>query len=180
MNDYYTTLLIEQLEAVSAKRSRVTHKKLTCFWSDVPESARPMRPKANSAFFYNQIYRRRGYLAAIAPEGYLALCKKGYLNKDVERLLEELWCRGNQWLPLTFVIKEAKHGWVLAEEPRPEDIQIAYFLSRKEMPGVRVQLLIEGDAPASREGLESLNTKGLCFEDSEAEPITLDTVEVCL
>ena len=98
-------------------------------------------------------------------------------------LLEENWLRGDYWLPLRLLISptDGKKDYALAAAPFAEDIQAAYFLARKKVNLIRVQLLIAGDKPATREGLHSLIEQGV-FPDKDKvkEAIQLTAVEVCL
>tara|TARA_R110002020_G_scaffold16849_5_gene59503 strand:+ start:304 stop:876 length:573 start_codon:yes stop_codon:yes gene_type:complete len=190
MNNYYDTLLMEQL--IAAIKPKSIEQDDPIIWSLLPEAVRPKRRNAGRAFFNHCKYRRRGYLTAISPSDYLKIAGCGYLTKEGEVQLEERWCRGNYWIPLVLTIKKAPHGrWILAEPPHTRDIQTAFFLVKKKAPLIRVQILhaqIEQpkiyadreDEPATKECLDSLNGEGIGFEDVGKAPIELGEVTVCL
>jgi len=179
MNNYYDTLLMEQLIAAIAPKS--IEKEDPIIWSLLPEAVRPKRPHAGKAYFNHCKHRRRGYLMAIPPADYLKIAGCGYLTKEGEAQLEERWCRGNYWIPLVLTIKKAPHGrWVLAKPPHTKDLEAAFFLAKKKFPLVKVQILHTEDGPATKECLDSLNGEGIGFEDAEKAPIELGEVTVCL
>lgn len=155
--------LQRQYEKVRSKRLKSAPQTR---YQDVPKAARVNNQLSNRAAFASCVYRRRGYLAQVAADEFVALLPDKTLSFERREELEDAWLRGVIWPPVLCVGSVKDERWVLDS---CRDSEIALFLEGRQKL-LSIQILEPDDPPATRENLNTLKA-GLFTRSGKRCPV---------
>ncbi len=124
-------------------------------YQDTPEELRPKNRLSNTALFMPSRYRRRGYVLKVNCYDFASAMATALTPKR-ERALLDKWLRGEMWRPPIITVRlQRHHPFHRLVIVSTDECDVMVFLAERQ-PFAIVQVLEEGDPPASLEALKVL------------------------